>query len=223
MDLQSRARKLRLEGKSYSCISKVLSIPKSTLSDWFSASKWSSDIKDELINVRHKNNNLVAANEERLRRVKQRHLLYLDEARKEFEVLKKDPLFLVGISLYWGEGEKTNSGRVSVVNTDPNMVKIMARFYRECLNISEDQLRVGLFIYKDLNEEYILDFWSKTLGISRKQFIKTQILESRTPISRRRSKYGICSLYCSNTELSIKIREWIRLLGTLSGISLPVK
>lgn len=225
--LRENAIILRKKGFSYLQISNNLSIPKSTLSSWFSKLKWSMEIKNKLISNQLCNpNKLLKANLARKKLTEYRHKAIIELSKTEFNNLKNDPLFLVGISLYWGEGEKTDSGRVSIINTDPTMILIMANFYRKCLEVEEKKLRVGLFIYEDLDQKIVTNYWSNILNIPTNQFIKTQILKSRSRLTTRKSKYGICSLYFSNTAISIKIRQWIRYLsdpGTLSGISLPVK
>lgn len=134
------------------------------------------------------------------------------KAIQDFEVLKQNPLFLVGISLYWGEGSKTHNGRVSVINSDVNMLKLVKKFYTEILSVSDKKLRIELFVHQDLDEETERKFWSNQLQIPTSQFIKTQVLPKRGS-QKRAMKHGLCALYFSNTAMSIKILEWIRLLG----------
>ncbi|MFA5532275.1 MAG: hypothetical protein WDA13_01605 [Candidatus Shapirobacteria bacterium] len=210
-----KAEVLRRKGKSYSFISDELGVSKSTISNWFSEESWSNQIKLDLNCSRLKmaRKNLVMANfirkENQLKRRKQ----YLDEANFEFKKLISKPLFLIGLGIYWGEGDKTNNGRVAVINTDPELLKIIVNFYRQCLGVVDSNLRVGLFIYEDIDRETIIDFWSNILNIPRQQFIKIQVLKSRSRLTKHKSKYGICSLYFSSTRLSVKIHEWIRLLS----------
>ena len=102
---------------------------------------------------------------------------------------------------------------VAVANTDPNLLNVVAKFYRKYLSLDESKLRIALFIYKDIDEKFAIKFWSKLLHVPKTQFIKTQVLESKARLTKTKSKYGICSLYFSNTEFHIKIMEWIRLLS----------
>lgn len=212
-NLFNSANELRKSGHSYLQISRELGVPKSTLSGWFSKLYWSKDVVSR--NTEQSNNysgRLVLANITRAQKQRLRHERYTLEAKEQFKKFKNDPIFVGGVCLYWGEGEKTNSGRVSLINTDPEMLKVVVYFYRKYLDIANSSLRVGLFIYEDHLEEEIKGFWSKLLEIPVDQFIKTQYLKSRSRLTTRRSKYGICSLYFSSTEQSVKIREWIRLL-----------
>ena len=209
------AEELRREGKSYREISKKLNIPKSTLSSWFSDQIWSKSLREKL-SVRNKETLKRALGLARAAIINarlERRSKFTHEARLQFEKLKNNPLFLVGLTAYWGEGNKANRGVVSFINTDPQLVRIILDFYRKCLCVQSEKLRIGLFIYSDMGELEAVQFWSNLLNIPKNQFIKTQLLKSRSRLTKRRSKYGICSLYFSNTELSIKIGEWIRLLG----------
>jgi len=192
-----------------------LSIPKSTLSGWFSNKVWSGKIKNSLI-VKNKDYwkvSLRYARAANIKRRKERYSRYIEEAEKLYQLLKKDSLFLIGLTAYWGEGNKASGNTVSVANTDPILIRITENFYIKCLKIPVNKLRVGLFLYSDIDEEKAKTFWASILCIPRSQFVKTQFLKSKSVLTKRRSKYGICSLYFSSTELSIKIQEWIRLLG----------
>jgi len=213
--IYSEAIKLRKLGKSYSKISKSLKISKGILSYWFSDKEWSKAIRAKLVE-KQKRKNIVRLRLARLIRQQKIKLRYAEikrEAQEEFRKLKNDPLFLASLSLYWGEGDKANINRVSVINTDPEILRIVAFFYRKYLKVINDDLRIGLFLYKDNDEKKAISFWSKILKIPKYQFIKTQLLESRSKLTKRRSRFGICSLYFSSTKLSIKIHEWIRLFS----------
>ena len=207
-----RQRKLL---KSYLEISKSLGMSKGTLSYWFSKKGWSTDITKILV---ARNNKLNIARLKLARSARQNNIKKADnelkkEARKEYQKWRAKPLFVTGLSLYWGEGEKANRNRVALINTDPEMLKMVASFYRKYLKVDNKDLRIGLFLYKDLQETATVQFWARKLGVPKKQFIKIQFLESRSRLTQRKSKYGVCSLYFSNTRLSIKIREWLRLLS----------
>ncbi len=209
--IRNRVNFLRKQKKSYSEINKITGISKSTISDWLSEKDWSIEIKNKLSQKTRLN--ILKANEVRLAQKILRDKKYIKDAQKEYEILKYDPLFLYGLGIYWGEGDKKDRNRVAVTNTDPNMLRIVAKFYRNCLKIEEDKLRVALFLYGDIDVDTAIKFWSDLLSINPKQFIKTQILQSRARLTKTKSKYGICTFYCSNTEQSIKILEWIRLLS----------
>ena len=213
-----RATELRKLGKSYSEINKELNIPKSTLSNWFSDKKWSQSISRQLAREWSKihTNRLIKINKSRKLKTLDRYRKYRKEAEVSFNKLKKNPLFLIGLSLYWGEGEKIDNGRVGLINTDVALLKIILKFYRKILKVPEEKLRAAIFIYKDNNKEESLKFWSTNLQIARDQFIKTQVLPSRAKITKRKLRHGICNVYFSSTEMNIKIRHWVNLLAKMN-------
>lgn len=184
---------LRKRGNSYTQIHKFTNVPKSTLSDWLSDEEWSIKVKRKLI----KNNklNLIRAAEVLTRIRKARHEIFLKEAKIAYDKFKNDLLFTFGLGIYWGEGDKKSGNIVVVTNTDPNMLRVAALFYRRYLNLDESKLRISLFIYKDINIDFAMNFWSRFLKVPRSQFIKVKILKSRSRLTKTKSKYGICSLY----------------------------
>ena len=206
---------LRQKSKSYSQIHKATKISKSTLSDWLSDEDWSIKIKDNLTkkySFKHKPN-IEKALRVMAQKMKVRHDNFRKEALRDYFRFKDEPLFLFGLGLYWGEGDKKSGNMVAVTNSDPNILRVVANFYRKYLNLDESKLGIKLFTYKDINMDSAIKFWSELLGVPRKQFIKVQTLESRARLTKTKLKYGICTLYCSNTEFHIKIMEWIRLLS----------
>lgn len=213
--IYEKTLKLRRIGHSYNEISNKLNIAKSTVSNWLSDKNWSNLIKSKLIkNNRQKNiNNLIIINKLKHFKTIKRHEEYRNKARFEYDKLKYNRLFLTGLAIYWGEGEKADSGRVSLVNSDARMLKVVINFYRKILKIPEEKLRAALFIYNDINENKAMDYWSKTLNIGKNNFIKTQILPSRSRLTRNKVVYGMCNIYFSDTEINIKIKEWINMMG----------
>lgn len=215
-ELHGRAEELRVQGKSYGEISLKLGVAKSTLSGWFSGRKWSRETELRLKRYQEDKGrrwNLEMSRRKGLLKAA-RHERYRQIARKEYQKLKRVPLFVSGISIYWGEGEKMGRGRVSVVNSNAKMMGLVANFYRYVLRISNERLRGALFLYKDINERRALDYWSGVTGVPKGQFIKTQVIKGRTSGSGRRVINGMCCVYFSSTEMSVKVREWITLFSS---------
>ncbi|MBI5358579.1 hypothetical protein HZB69_03070 [Candidatus Amesbacteria bacterium] len=79
--------------------------------------------------------------------------------------------------------------------------------------IPEEKLRAAIFIYSDIDANKALEYWSDQIKLSKKQFIKTQILPSHSKLTQRRTLYGMCNVYFSSTEFNVKMRGWIDLLA----------
>lgn len=209
------ALELRLKNKSYSQIRSELNVSKSTLSGWLSSLNWSNNITEKLTNDSKEKSrkNILLMNKRRLELMTVRHKLYIKEANDQFKGLKCNPLFIAGLCLYWGEGRKTGYGLVSVINTDVEIMRIVVKFYIKILKVQPSRLRGALFIYDDINEAAALSYWSKKLDLPVNQFIKTQILPSRSKLAKNKLQNGICNVYFSNTEIKIKIIQWVKLLA----------
>lgn len=211
--LHDKAIELRKRGKSYSEIKSELAIPKSTLSDWLSKEKWSESVKTKINNKNSPKNiaRIFSMNKTRAANKVIRDKQYLSDADVEYQNFKNNSLFIAGLTIYWGEGEKYGGWRISVVNTDAKMLQVVIRFYREILKVDESKIRAGLFVYQDLDPVSVQKYWSKMLDLPTSQFIKTQILKSKIRPGKKKSQYGMCNVYVGGTELKIKIMRWIEL------------
>lgn len=209
---KNEAIKLRKQKKSYNFISKTLNIPKSTLHDWFKEFNWSNKIRNELIVKVRKSvlKNLRAmslANKKRWETWRENHRV---DAKREFSKLKKDPLFISGIMLYWGEGDsKMENGCVRLSNTNEKMIKIFSLFLQKICKIPREKIRLYMILYPDLRESVCKKFWSKSSGIPENQFIKTQYIKGRHPTKRLQN--GICMIHIGSRGLKEKIFTWLRL------------
>ena len=207
------AEELRRAGKSYKEIRRTLNIPIATLSNWFRGLDWSMEIKRRLADrasfsslSRERIQLLVAANKKRWEAW---HQEARDQAVREFSTLKTDPLFLGGLMLYWGEGDKTmQNGRVRLANSDPEMLKIFNLFLQR-VGVRETKIKVWLLLYPDLIDTVQKNFWSRAIGISHQQFNKSIFIKGRHPT--RRLSYGVGNIEVYSRELKEKIMKWITL------------
>ncbi|MBI4100296.1 hypothetical protein HY439_00980 [Candidatus Microgenomates bacterium] len=210
--LKKKAFTLRKKQRSYNTISRELGIPKSTLSNWFKADVYSSRVKKVLIKraqekAIEKLKLMAQANKEKWRRI---HLNYRNQATQEFPKLFSMPLFGPGLMIYWGEGDKRlKNGIVRISNIDYRLLKIFIAFLRVCCQIQLGKIRLWLLLYPDLNEKICKEYWSKILGVSQEQFVKSQYILGRE--KKRKVDHGVCSIQVYSRELKEKIIEWINL------------
>ncbi len=122
-----------------------------------------------------------------------RKIKSLDDAR----------LYGLGVGLYWGEGTKRDKNSVRLGNSDPQLIKKFLEFLRKIYAIDEKKLRFGLQIFSDMNKKEALTFWTKSLGVSEKQFFPTIIVTPHRGIGnyRHKTKYGVATIHFSNTKL----------------------
>lgn len=218
------AIKLRKEGRSYKKISKALDIPKSTLSEWFSGESWSTEIKNELARkanyISSKRLNKYNREKKVLRETQRGKAR--QEAKEEFVELSKNPLFIAGIMLYWGEGDsKLENGLVRLSNTNPNIMRIFTLFLLIICAIPIEKIKSWILLYYDLNEKKCLEFWSNATGLKLSQFTKPTYIQGRHPT--KRLSYGVCQVTSSNRLIKEKITEWIDLFQAQEQFKLAKK
>ncbi|MSU54670.1 MAG: helix-turn-helix domain-containing protein [Candidatus Staskawiczbacteria bacterium] len=212
IEIRSKAIALRKNGKSYREISQSLKVSKGTLFVWFKNISWSKHLKKEL------SDKARIVSSERLRKfVLGRQKILLDsyekaenEAKKEFEIHKYNPLFIGAIMLYWGEGDRSfKNGRVKMTNTDPAMIKIFRKFLLEIICYEKLKIKGWLLLYPDLNIKDCLNYWVKNTGIPLENFTKPTIINGKH--KTHRLQYGVCTVSITNKYLKKKILTWIDL------------
>lgn len=210
--LKEKAIELRRSGKSYKIIHREIGIPLSTLSDWFKNEEWSQEIKARLsAQVSWANSKsmelLAKANREKW---KTKHEEYRSLAVKEFQKYKNNPLFLAGVMLYWGEGEKQpKSSVVRLCNSEPEMIRIFNLFLKKTLKISPDKTYAWLLLYPDLIDSVQKNFWGKATGLSIEQFKNSVYIKGRHPT--KRLSYGVCTIAVNSRALKERMLKWLEL------------
>lgn len=97
---------------------------------------------------------------------------------------KEKLLFLS--ALYWAEGSKKDFG---LSNTDPMLIKIFVEGLREVFGITDDQLRVSVRLYEDLDKNKSLSFWSQIVSIPKEKFISVNVLFGK---KKGKLEHGMC-------------------------------
>jgi hypothetical protein len=211
---KGKAIEMRRSGKSYAEIFALLKIPKSTLSDWFANSDWSYDLKQRLSKSAQVEHTIRLRELNKLRgaNLKQAYDEARKEARKEFEEFKYNPLFIAGVMLYWGEGDKLTNYSTKISNTDPHLIRLYVFFLEKVCRIPKEKIRGHILIYPDLNEETCRLYWASRAHIDLSRFSKCTVIHGQQ--TTRHLAYGVCMIGISSTYFKVKMLEWIKLLPT---------
>lgn len=116
----------------------------------------------------------------------------------------KDDAYLygIGIGLYWGEGTKANQYSVRLGNSDPCLIATFIEFLVRLFGVKRADLRFGLQIFTDINQEEALRYWSKTLKVQASQFYKPHVTKSiRKGTYAHKSRFGVVTVYYNNKKL----------------------
>lgn len=206
------AFKMRMGGKSYNEIRTALKIPKATLSNWFSKIDWSNDMSKKLAAAVQKQHTVRLVELDRVRGTRLKHLYEeaREEARNDLLELKYNPLFIAGLMLYWGEGDKLTKYSTAITNTDPDLIRLYVSFLKNACRIPEEKIKAHVLVYPDLNEENCRKYWARESSIKLSHFTKSTTILGRH--KTRRMRYGVCMIGISSTYLKVKMLEWLKLL-----------
>ena len=210
---KEKVKQLLLNGKSYSEIGKLLSVPKSTISTWFGKTLKRPIDKQARLEHFARIHKLasIALKKKWERKRKEETQLIKAKIKKE---LGDYPFDNIGFyksllaMLYWAE--RSRSGKVSgtkLANTDPSLSKLYVTLLRGCYNIDETKFKIGLYIHYYHSIKKVKNFWSKTLNIPIAQFNKVYI-KKRSKTKRFKKNFaGICFIYYGDSNIRKELIE----------------
>ncbi len=123
---------------------------------------------------------------------------------------------MLGVGLYWGEGYKNGNSEFGFTNSDPEMIKVYLRILRDIYNIKDEQLVLKININKLFidNQSTIEKYWQKITKISKQQFTRTTVIQSKL-----NKKYNIDG-YKGTIRIKVKRGEFLktRILESINEI-----
>lgn len=201
-----KALELRKKGLAYSYILNKVGVSKSTLSLWLKDVELSALNKQKILKGLEKSRQLAALARinKRLDNTKQ----VVDRAKGNFLHLVSSKLFLVGLSLYWAEGDKNQSEKVKFTNSDDRMIRLMMRWFREICEIPESKFRIALHLHSLQSNKRAVLYWSRVTGVPIRQFYKVYV--KKTSLGQRKNVLynGTCGITINSKTLFRTIVGW---------------
>lgn len=200
-DKKDKAIFLRKKGLSYSQIARELHVAKGTLSGWLSQYPLS---KERLKVLRDLNPQRIRSYKDTMRRKKQMRLdSVYKNVQKQIGLLNKREKMIAGLFLYWGEGLKAHDSTTSLANTDPRMILFFVKWL-ELLGVPRTKMKIKLHLYKDMKIEQETLYWSQLLQISKNNFRKPYIKESKLSDITYKSGFGhgTCNVIYGNRDIN---------------------
>ena len=111
--------------------------------------------------------------------------------------------------MYWAEGHNKSNYTIEFSNSNPKMISLMMRFFREILSIKEEKFRCKMTLHPGIKEEDCFKFWSRLTKVPKNQFNKTWV---KPPKSRTGKMHNI--LY--NGTLNVRVCD-VNKLRQLKG------
>ena len=158
LDLQARARELRLQGKPLKDIAEELGVSKSSVSIW---------VRDLGVVITQRRTYATGTRQSTLDAIERAVV----EGRERIGELTEREFLVAGAMLYAGEGDKTQ-GCVGLANSDPRAHQFFVGWLRAFFDIDEKRLRVRLYLHEGLDLEAANAYWSELLRIPIGQFTK---------------------------------------------------
>lgn len=198
------ARKLRAAHFSLKTIAARLDIAKST------ASLWLRDMPSATALARGRQGNKDLGNQSHQRAVA-RLRRWRQEADQLWFSYRTEPLFMLGLGLYWGEGSKTTKS-LRICNNDPKLIKIWLAWCAKYLPDVEHYGRV--YVHEDVDELTARRYWSRVAQIpidGKSVVLKCRKDRSATRISTRGTLHLRAG--AGSTEWFVKTMHWISKLN----------
>lgn len=201
---RQRALILRRDGYSLNEISKLLKVSKSSVSVWVRNVPLSLNAKKRLLTI-IKNAQYVSAEKKKLATLNFNNSIIKNagELIDSFNI-SKDAEKLLCAMIFWCEGNKDYQGGVAFTNSDPALVRLFIDLFVKSFNIQRERLvaRLHLHEYHDPNKQ--INFWAKTLKLSKSQFRKTY-LKPHTGLRTRENYPGCISIRYYDSILARKL------------------
>lgn len=209
-----KAIDLRKQGKSYSEILKVVPVSKGTLSKWFQnapLTKKESKYLQERTQVLQDKGRLKVATQNKEKNEARRERLRT-AAKIDFERYKKDPLFLIGLTLYWAQGSQTDN-YCSFTSSDTDMIKLMVTWVTTYLKAEPSDYSFRLYSYDESSHEANLRHWSRTCTIPKSQFKKTVLKRGKNKLDNK----GILRFITPGASHIVVVKTWQECLKNYYG------
>lgn len=123
-----------------------------------------------------------------IKRKLQKEQKALEEGKKLVGQLSSKEKLLFISALYWAEGSKKDFG---LSNTDPALIKVFIEGLKDIFGLKQNELKVSVRIYEDLDREKCLAFWSNITGIPKENFINVNVLPGK---KKGKLEYGMCRI-----------------------------
>ncbi len=208
----TRARKLRAQGLSLREIVARTKYAKSSISGWIRdivlTNKQISRLKSNQDKGRAKAANHPNSPKQVWGNIRKQ---IMESSEREIPEVYSDLLLkAIGSSLYWAEGYKAAVNMVSFSNSDPKMIALMMKFFRDICKVPNGKFRGVIHMHPHLDRVKAKKFWAAVSGIPISQFHKTQFGISRASKQKRDTlPLGTFSIIICDVRLQSRIRGWI--------------
>jgi len=203
-EAKTKARKLRKAGKSIKWIARNVGVSVGSVQRWCIDIRLSRDQQIAL----DKGQKAIAlkalrkVNAARKVEAEKRHQNFYREGVTRIGSLSKRDLFLFGVGLYAGDGDKSSPYTVGMSNMDPQVHKVFLGWLG-ALGVPRSDVSCQLFLNPNCNSTDEVGWWAEELSLHRSQFGK--VMKKLSPTSKGKTKranyHGVLNLRVHGGQL----------------------
>ena len=173
LEVKNKALKLRRIGHSYSEISTLCHITKSTAQVWTHAVEITAEGKKRILIIRDSGRK-KAGMVHHAKKI-QTEVDAREWARKKVSSVTFTPTLMqiVLACIYYCEGGKDTRSGLIFTNSDPIMMKSFVSMLEQSFGVERKTMKIGMHLHSYHNEDIMKKFWSNLLGFQSSQFNKT--------------------------------------------------
>ena len=213
---RNTARTLRKKGMSMNEIIKKTGYSKSSVSDWTGDIILTKRQRERLSLKGRSMESVERRRKSRLFNESKKRQIITDKAKEDFSDLSQRDLKVIGSMIYWGEGGKTNHNMARLSNSDPDVIRVMMRYFREICGVPDSKFRASVHTFAHANVKETVKYWSKISGIPVEHFYKTYVKQSSASLNKRKTlPFGTLDLYVSDTKIFLTIMGWIEKISEI--------
>ncbi len=213
---KEKAIKLRQKGESIKTIAKILAVSKASVSMWVRDVQLTAKQQQKLKMNEHSKVVIEKRRTSRLRNELEKRNLISNRAKVDIKSISKEDLRVVGSMLYWAEGRKRGRRIITFSNSDPEIIKIMMKFFREICHVDNKKFRGHIHTYSHLSVKNSERYWSNISNIPLSQFYKTYTKPSKSSKNKMDSlPNGTFDIYVCDSVLFLTVKGWIEKISSL--------
>jgi hypothetical protein len=210
------ARALRRKGMSMNEIIQKTGYSKASVSNWTSDIILTKKQREKLSLKGRSMESIERRRKSRMLNEAKKRQITTDKAKEDFFDLSQRDLKIIGSVLYWGEGGKTKRGMARLSNSDPVIIKVMMRYFREICGVPDSKFRASVHTFTHANIEKTIGHWVGVSGIPREHFYKPYIKPSSASLNKRETlPFGTMDIYVCDTKVFLSIMGWIEKISEI--------
>lgn len=212
---KQKALELRKKGESIKVIAKKLGVSNASVSFWVREIKLDNKQRMVLNERGFSVEAIEKRREKRLFNENTKRKILIDKAKEEIKNISNKELLIIGAMLYLGEGGKTKR-MVRISNSDPDVIRIMMKFFRGICHTPEDKFRGHIHIHSHLEIKKAEKYWSNVSQIPTSRFFKTYSKPSIASLGKKDSiPNGTFEVHVNDVKVFLSIIGWIEKIKEL--------